>query len=95
MMDIIQQKEERLLRKGSALNTLGIIRLASIYNGTLTKEQYTAFIKRNYMVKELDQSLIDRLNDVWKSAPEMLENVKMLDRSSTTADKICIKKLKK
>jgi len=90
--DLITEREEKLLRKGSLLNTLGVWRFAAINKGNLERDRYIKLIKINFMmsIDEQDPIFENQINLVWDQAIEKLTQMNLLDLNATTKNKIVL-----
>lgn len=78
----ILSKEDKLIRKGNLVNSLGVLRAMAIA-GSLTKEHYIKLVKKTYC-GNLDLELKKEIDKVWLESKENLANIDMLDFFKST-----------
>jgi hypothetical protein len=71
---------ERLMRRGDVLNLIGLLRCAALYNYSITFEQWTYLVNRNYMITEIHRipGLEQEIQDVWNNAKDTFAELKLL-----------------
>jgi predicted Zn-ribbon and HTH transcriptional regulator len=99
----VLSKEDRLLRKGNLVNSLGVLRAMAII-GSLTKEHFIELAKKNYLIGiddkiKFELVLKEDIDKVWLESKESLSRMNILDIFNSTdelyimADKETIKKM--
>lgn len=74
----IRVYDERLLRHGDLLNSLGVIRCLNVLDRHLTKREYTEIIKMNYMRDDIEVTMFGDINHAWDGAIEFLTGMGLL-----------------
>jgi hypothetical protein len=73
----IEEKIEKLMRKGDILNVVGLFRAAHIFDDKITRNQFKRLVKRNYMIKKLSKSMLKQIDEIWMECKEILhEHIK-------------------
>ena len=89
---MMTDKYERLIRKGSLLNALGVLRCAILSDGHIEYKDYANLIRRNFMDKDgNDVDLTRSILSVWGDAIVRLSDMGFIDVYKSNMNEIYVK----
>lgn len=88
-------KMKRVMQSGSILNTLGLIRCATLLDNILPKTLYKKLVKINFMYSPCEdiEYIENRVDDVWSKSILCLKDLDYLDENKSTSCVIYLKSM--